>query len=265
MTNTPQDTPNTDVPHSARVYDYWLGGKDNYPADRAMGDRILSVLPMIGDMAVQNRAFLERTIRFLAQERGIRQFLDIGTGLPTANNIHQVAQSVAPESRIVYVDHDPLVLAHARALLTSAPEGRTAYVEADLRDPETILRGAAQTLDLSEPVGLSLLGVLFHITDDTAYDIVRELVLALPSGSHVVLTHATDAATGPAMREAVRQWNQSADNPIVLRAPERIAAFFEGLEWVEPGLVSIPRWRPDPTEVGEPRLVDEFGAVARKP
>ncbi|SIO88016.1 SAM-dependent methyltransferase [Nocardiopsis sp. JB363] len=265
MTDTPHDPLRTDEPHSARIYDYWLGGKDNYPADRAMGDQILSVLPMIGEMAVQNRAFLRRTIRFLAQERGLRQFLDVGTGLPTADNTHQVAQSVAPDSRVVYVDHDPLVLAHARALLDSDPEGRTAYVDADLRDPAAILREAAHTLDLSEPVGLVLLGVLFHIADDTVYDIVGDLVAALPSGSHVVITHSTDATTGPAMREAVRQWNEASSNPITLRAPDDVARFFDGLDLVEPGLVPITRWRPNPTDVGEPRDVDEFGAVARKP
>ncbi|MBR8740637.1 SAM-dependent methyltransferase [Nocardiopsis sp. MG754419] len=265
MSHTPPDPLRTDEPHSARIYDYWLGGKDNYPADRAMGDSILSVLPMIGAMAVQNRAFLRRTIRFLTEERGLRQFLDVGTGLPTADNTHQVAQSVAPESRVVYVDHDPLVLAHARALLDSAPAGRTSYVDADLRDPETILREAAGTLDLSEPVGLVLLGVLFHVPDDTVYGIVHALVSELPSGSHVVITHSTDAATGPAMREAVRQWNEASSNPITLRTPDQVARFFDGLDLVEPGLVSIPRWRPATPEVGEPQAMDEFGAVARKP
>src|SRR5690625_4994978 len=163
MSHSQDDPLKTGEPHSARIYNYWLGGKDNYPADREMGDQILSVLPMIGEMAVQNRAFLRRTVRFLASERGIRQFLDIGTGLPTADNTHEVAQSVAPESKIVYVDNDPLVLTHARALLTNSPEGRTDYVDADLRDPATILREATKTLDLSRPVGLTLLGVVFHI------------------------------------------------------------------------------------------------------
>ncbi|GAB3705546.1 SAM-dependent methyltransferase [Nocardiopsis oceani] len=261
----PHDALNTEEPHSARIYNYWLGGKDHYPADRAMGDQILSVLPMIGDMAVQNRAFLRRTVRYLAADRGIRQFLDIGTGLPTANNTHEVAQAVAPDSRIVYVDHDPLVLAHARALLTSSPEGHTAYVDADLRDPAAILREAAEHLDLAQPVALTLLGLLFHIPDDSVYGIVEDLVAALPSGSHVVITHATDAATGEAMVEAVRQWNAASSNPITLRTPAQIERFFDGLELVEPGLVSIPRWRPDPAEIGEPGFVDEFGAVALKP
>ena len=261
----PHDSLKADEPHSARIYNYWLGGKDNYPADRAMGDQILSLLPMIGEMAVQNRAFLQRTVRFLAEERGIRQFLDIGTGLPTADNTHEVAQRAAPESRIVYVDHDPLVLAHARALLTSTPEGHTAYVDADLRDPAAILNEAAEHLDLTRPVALTLLGLLFHIPDDSVYDIVRDLAAALPSGSHVVITHSTDAATGGAMEEAVRQWNEASSTPIVLRTPEQIERFFEGLELVEPGLVSIPMWRPDPTDIGEPRFMDEFGAVARQP
>ncbi len=265
MSHTPQDTLNTHEPHSARIYNYWLGGKDNYPADRAMGDQILSVLPMIGEMAVQNRAFLQRAVRYLVKEQGIRQFLDIGTGLPTADNTHEVAQQAAPDARIVYVDNDPLVLAHARALLTSTPEGHTAYVDADLRDPATILRASAEHLDLSQPVGLVLLGLLFHIPDDSVFDIVRELVAALPSGSHVVITHSTDAATGESMVEAVRQWNEASPVPIVLRSPEEIERFFEGLDLLEPGLVSIPMWRPAPSEVGEPRFMDEFGAVARKP
>ncbi|KOX15249.1 SAM-dependent methyltransferase [Nocardiopsis sp. NRRL B-16309] len=271
MPPTPQDPSavdrllDTGEPHSARVYDYWLGGKDHYPADRAMGDQILSVLPMIGEMALQNRAFLRRAVHYLAAERGIRQFLDVGTGLPTANNTHEVAQAAAPESRVVYVDNDPLVLTHARALLTSTPEGRTDYVEADLRDPDTILREASRTLDFDRPVALTLLGVLFHIPDDSAYEIVARLMDALPPGSHLVVTHATNAVTGEAMDEAVRQWNASSSAPISLRTPEQFARFLDGLEPVEPGVVSIPLWRPDRGEVGEPREMDEFGAVARKP
>lgn len=265
MAHTQDDPLKTAEPHSARIYNYWLGGKDNYPADREMGDQILSVLPMIGEMAVQNRSFLRRTVRFLASEHGIRQFLDIGTGLPTANNTHEVAQSVAPESKIVYVDNDPLVLAHARALLTSSPGGRTAYVDADLRDPATILREAAKILDLSRPVALTLLGVVFHIPDESAYTIVHDLVNALAPGSYVTITHSTNAVTGEDMQEAVRQWNESASTPIRLRTPEEIERFFEGLEMVEPGLVSIPLWRPDHSDLGEPQPMDEFGAVARKP
>jgi O-methyltransferase involved in polyketide biosynthesis len=271
MPPTPQDRSpvdhliDTGEPHSARVYDYWLGGKDNYPADRAMGDQILSVLPMIGEMAVQNRAFLRRAVRYLAADCGIRQFLDVGTGLPTANNTHEVAQSVAPDARVVYVDHDPLVLTHARALLTSTPEGRTDYVDADLRDPDTILREAARTLDFDQPVALTLLGVLFHIPDDSAYTIVARLMEELPSGSHLVVTHATNAVTGEGMEEAVRQWNAASSDSISLRTPEEIARFLDGLEPVEPGVVSIPLWRPDRNEVGTPQEMDEYGAVGRKP
>lgn len=255
----------TSRPHSARIYDFWLGGKDHYPADRAMGEQILATLPVIGDMAVKNRAFLRRTVRFLAQERGVRQFLDVGTGLPTADNTHEVAQGVAPDSRVVYVDHDPLVLAHARALLTSTTEGRTAYVDADLREPAAVLREASRTLDLAKPVALTLLGVLFHLPDDSVHTIVRDLVAALPSGSYVVLTHSTDVVTGPAMREAVRQWNEASSNPITLRSPALIERFFDGLEPVDPGLVSIPLWRPGPSDVGAPEEIDEFGGVAYKP
>ena len=268
MPDSPSRIPHgidTSEPHSARIYDFWLGGKDHYPVDRAVGEQIRSALPAIGDMAVENRAFLKRAVRFLARERGVRQFLDVGTGLPTADNIHEVAQAAAPDSRVVYVDHDPLVLAHARALLTSTPEGRTAYVDADLRDPGTVLREASHTLDLSRPVALTLLGVLFHVPDESAYTIVRDLMAALAPGSYVILTHSTDVVTGPEMREAVRQWNEAASVPITLRAPAQIERFFEGLEPVDPGLVSLPLWRPDTPQVGTPREIDEFGGVAYKP
>src|SRR5699024_7434960 len=265
MSHSQDDPLKTGEPHSARIYNYWLGGKDNCPADREMGDQILSVLPMIGEMAVQNRAFLRRTVRFLAAERCLRPCLDIGTGLPTADNTHERAQSVAPESKIVYVDNDPLVLTHARALLTNSPEGRTDYVDADLRDPATILREATKTLDLSRPVGLTLLGVVFHIPDDSAYTLVQELVNALAPGSYLTLTHSTNAVTVEAMEEAVRQWNESASVSIRLRTPKEVERFFEGMEMVDPGLASIPLRRRDHSEIGEPQPIDEFGAVARKP
>jgi hypothetical protein len=247
------------------VWNYWTGGKDNYAVDREVGDQIRKMNPHIAEIARAQREFLVRSVTYLTREAGIRQFLDIGTGLPTANNTHEVAQSIAPESRIVYVDHDPLVLAHARALLVGSPEGATAYIDADLHEPDTILRSAADTLDFSRPVGLVLLGILAHITDDEeAYALVRRLVDALPSGSHLVVCDDTNVIHGEAMDEMIRQWNESGENPRVNRSPDTIARFFDGLELVDPGVVSVSRWRPGPVDIGEIREVDDFGGVGRK-
>src|SRR6266540_834261 len=252
------------VPQTARIWNYWLGGKDYFPVDRAVGDQILEAFPAIVENARASRAFLVRAVRYLAGEAGIRQFLDIGTGLPTANNTHQVAQAVAPECRIVYVDNDPLVLAHARALLTSSPEGATAYLDADLRDPDKILEAASATLDFSQPVAIMLMGILGHIADDDeARSIVKRLVGAVPSGSYLTMNDGTD--TSQEVVEAARIWNQSAKPPYHLRSPERIARFFDGLELVEPGVVSPPRWRPEPSPSGLPAGIDSFCGVARKP
>jgi len=258
----PEIDPN--VASSARIYNYWLGGKDYYPVDSEMGEQIRQVLPGIVEMARDQRAFLARVVTYLAGEAGIRQFLDIGTGLPTANNTHQVAQRIAPESRIVYVDNDPVVLVHARALLTSSPEGATDYIDADLRDPDMILREAARTLDFTQPVAITLLGVVHHIADtDAAQEIVQRLLDAVPSGSYLVISHTTSTVTGAAMEEAVRLWNQAGSVPIVIRSPKELAGFFEGLELVEPGVVSTTLWRPEP---GTDRdKVDEYCAVGRKP
>ena len=252
------------VASSARIYNYWLGGKDHYPVDREMGEQIRAVLPGIVEMARDQRAFLVRMVTYLAREAGVRQFLDIGTGLPTANNTHEVAQRVAPEARIVYVDNDPVVLVHARALLTSTPEGATDYLDADLREPDKILQGAAQTLDFTQPVAITLLGVVHHVTDtDQAHAIVQRLLDAVPSGSYLVISHTTSTVTGAAMEEAVRLWNEAGSVPIVIRSPKELAGFFERLELVEPGVVSTTRWRPDPgTDRDE---VDEYCAVGRKP
>jgi S-adenosyl methyltransferase len=257
----------TTVSHSARIWNYWLGGKDNYAVDRAAGDKVAAMLPSIVAQARADRAFLGRAVRYLAGEAGIRQFLDIGTGLPTADNTHEVAQRVAPESRIVYADNDPLVLAHARALLTSTPEGVCDYVEGDLRDPGKIIAEAARTLDFAQPAGLMLLGVLHHISDTgEAYSIVGQLVAALAPGSFVVINHSTSAVHGAAMEEAVAHWNQVGTPPMTLRSPEQIAAFFDGLDLLTPGVVSCSRWRPDLSSVGgQPAEVDEFCGVARKP
>lgn len=183
----------TSLAHPARIYDYWLGGKDNFAADRAVGDRIIAATPPIVEGARANRAFLQRTVRYLAGEAGIRQFLDIGTGIPTAGNTHTVAQSVAPDSRIVYVDNDPVVLAHARALLVGAPEGATDYIDADLRDPDTIVDSAVKTLDRNRPTAVMLLGILEFVTDDAqAQDLVQRLMRSFPSGSHLVVSHSTN-------------------------------------------------------------------------
>jgi len=256
----------TTVSHSARIWNYWLGGKDNYAVDRIAGDRVAQMLPIIVTQARADRAFLGRAIRHLVGEEGIRQFLDIGTGLPTADNTHEVAQRIAPETRIVYADNDPLVLVHARALLTSAPEGVCDYVDGDLRDPEQILAEAARTLEFSKPVALMLFGVLHHIPDtDEAYRIVGRLVGALAPGSFLAINHSTSAISGAAMEEAVEHWNAVGTPSMTLRTTEQIARFFDGLDLLSPGVVSCSRWRPDPGTGGElPPEVDEFGGVARK-
>jgi hypothetical protein len=263
--NTAQSGIDTSVPHSARIWNYWLGGKDNFAVDRAAGDAWTATFPGMPDIARASRGFLIRSIAYLADDAGVRQFLDVGTGLPTANNTHQVAQRIAPEARIVYVDNDPLVLAHARALLTSTPQGATAYIHADLRDPEKILAEAADTLDLTEPVALILSGVLGHVVDiDEARSIVRGLLAGLPSGSYLSLNDGTSVIARDQLEQATQDYNDSGALPYVQRTPEEIASFFEGLDLVEPGVVSCPRWRPDPAAAGQPDL-DAFGGVGRKP
>jgi O-methyltransferase involved in polyketide biosynthesis len=257
----------TNVPQSARIWNYWLGGTDNFPVDRAAGDAYLQVFPGVVDVARASRGFLTRAVRYLAGEAGMRQFLDIGAGLPTADNTHEVAQRVAPECRIVYVDNDPLVLLHGRALLTGTPEGEARYVEADLREPDTVLRAAAEALDLTRPTALMVMGVMGHVADgDEARSIVRRLLEALPSGSYLALNDGTNVITTEGA-EAQESYNESGAIPYVLRSPEEIAAFFDGLELVEPGVVSCPRWRPDPAAAagGPPAEVDAFGGVGRKP
>ena len=233
----------TTVPHSARIWNYWLGGKDNFAVDRAAGDAWAATFPGVRDIARASRSFLTRSIHYLAAEAGIRQFLDIGTGLPAADNTHQVAQRVAPEARIVYVDNDPLVLAHARALLTSTPEGATAYIHADLRDPDKILAEAAEALDFTKPIALILSGVLGHVVDiGEARSIVRGLMDALPSGSYLSLNDGTSVVGGDQVEQATQDYNESGALPYIQRTPEEIASFFDGLELVPPGMVSCPRW-----------------------
>jgi O-methyltransferase involved in polyketide biosynthesis len=261
---TPADGIDATVPHSARIWNYWMGGKDNYPVDREAGDRYAASFPGIIDMARHSRYFLCRVVDLLARELNVRQFLDVGTGLPTHDNTHDVAQRAAPESRIVYVDNDPLVLIHARALLTSTPEGATDYVDADVRHPDTILRAAAKTLDFSRPIALMLMGVMGHVTDDDeAYGIVSELVAALPPGSYLV--ERDGARINEVIVAAQRGYDDTGAVPYRLRSPGEITRFFDGLELLEPGVVSCSRWRPDPSPFGEPDEVALYGGVARKP
>jgi SAM-dependent methyltransferase len=255
----------TSVAHVARVYNYWLGGKDNFAADRAAGEQAIKAFPDIVLSARANRAFLARTVRFLAGEAGIRQFLDIGTGIPSANNTHQVAQSVAPESRIVYVDNDPVVLAHARALLTSDPAGATAYIDADLREPERILEGAARLLDFSRPVAVMLMAILQHLhEEDDPYRVVATLVDAVPPGSFLALSHPAKDINAEAMAKMAESLNKMMAEKVTFRDRPAVARFFDGLDLVEPGMVQASKWRPA-TEAEATSPAALWGGVARKP
>ncbi|MFV2008251.1 MULTISPECIES: SAM-dependent methyltransferase [unclassified Micromonospora] len=252
----------TAVPHSARIWNYWLGGKDHFAVDRAAGDEVIAHIPDIPIGAKSERAFLQRVVRFLVRDVGIRQFLDVGTGLPSADNTHEVAQSLEPRCRVVYIDNDPLVMAHARALLTSTPEGSCDYVEADLRQPDAILASARRTLDFTQPIGLMLLGVVNHILDDdVAYGSVAQLVQALPAGSHLVLTHSTAEIHGEPMLRVMRETTERGGTPIRARTKVELERFFDGLDLLEPGVVTCSRWRPDP-ESDEPEVY-LFGGVGR--
>jgi SAM-dependent methyltransferase len=279
-TAEPADTVHTGIdasaPHSARIWNYWLGGKDNYAIDREVGDDFLAIFPGQADIARYSRSFLWRAVRFLAGEAGIRQFLDIGTGLPTADNTHEVAQRVAPESRIVYVDNDPLVLVHARALLTSDPRGATAYIDADLHDPGKILAEAAGTLDFAQPVAVIMLGILGHIPDsDDPGQIVARIVDGLAPGSYLVINDGTNVlwdgsagapAEDSARARAIARYAASSGAPYHLRTPEQIESFFGDLELVDPGVVSVSQWRAEAGPDGLlPPQVDAFSGVARKP
>lgn len=256
----------TSVPQSARVYDYMLGGKDNYPPDRAMGDAIFQQIPSVRLQVREQRAFLGRAVRYLAAEAGIRQFLDIGTGIPSAGNVHDVAQAVAPESRVLYVDNDPLVLAHARALMPGGPQGRVTFIEADLREPEAILAdpAVAETLDLTEPVGLVLVGVMHHLRDlDDPQRIVTTLLAALPPGSYLTLSQLT-GDVHPETMAGVKAAVEQGGIPYVLRSLAETESFFTGLELVDPGLVPIQTWHPDGPQ-RDPGDTYNYGGVARKP
>ena len=265
MADGQQEMPKLDttVPQTARIWNHLLGGKDNFAVDREVGDQIIANLPQLAENARLSRAYLARVVRYLAGEAGVRQFLDIGTGLPTADNTHEVAQQVAPDARIVYVDNDPLVLAHARALLTTSPEGATDYIDADLRDSDTILREAARTLDFDRPIALFLIGILGHIEDDAeAKSIIDKIMGQLPSGSYLAMYDGSD--TSEANNEAARIWNISANPKYHLRSAARIAGLFAGLELVEPGVVAVTRWKPEPGAEDAPEI-DQYCAVGRKP
>ncbi|GAA2482335.1 SAM-dependent methyltransferase [Winogradskya humida] len=249
----------TSVAHPARRYDYWLGGKDNFAADRESGDQIAAKFPGIRTAVVENRRFLHRAVTHLTTQAGVRQFLDIGTGLPTVDNTHEVAQRTAPESRIVYVDNDPLVLVHARALLTSSPQGATAYVDADLRDPATILEQAAKTLDLSQPVALMLLAILHFIPEsDDPYAVLRTLTAALPPGSYVVLSHATSDYLPP---DLVADISSGRHGQGRLRTKSEFASFFDGLDLLTPGVVPLAEWHAEGEPVPRP-AADEVAMYA---
>ncbi|OQS15373.1 S-adenosyl methyltransferase [Nocardia donostiensis] len=255
----------TDIPHSARIWNYWMGGKDYYEADRAAGDAGIAVDPDITRMAVQSRQFLIRAVRFLAAEKGIRQFLDIGTGLPTMQNTHEVAQSVAPESTIVYVDNDPLVLTHARALLTSTSDkGATTYIDSDYHRPELIVAEARTVLDFTEPVAVMFMGVLGHAHSyQDMRRIVGTVLDAVPSGSYLVLWDGTDDSE--AYVTLCKNYTDTGGVPYTPRPQAEIRAVFDDLELVEPGFVPITEWRAEATEVGKTRPISAYGAVARKP
>jgi len=256
----------TSVPHIARVYDYWLGGKDNFAADRVMGERTLQAYPNLVYSVRANRAFLARTVRVLVGIAEIRQFLDIGTGIPTANNTtHEVAQRIAPEARIVYVDHDPVVLSHAQALLKSSPQGACAYIDADLRDPEAILAGAAETLDFSQPVAVMLIAVMHFVGDDAeASAIMNRLMQGCVPGGYAALSHAASDIDAEQMAEMIRRLNESTAEKTTLRDRAGVTRLFAGLDLVEPGVIRAAEWRPDTDlEAASPAAL--WGGVARKP
>jgi len=254
----------TTIPHSARMYDYWLGGKDNYEADRKAAEQVIAGQPSILATVRANRAFLRRAVQYLAGEAGIRQFLDVGTGLPTNENTHQIAQQIAPQARIVYVDNDPIVLAHARALLTTDPAGATAYLQADARDPAKILRDAALTLDFSQPVAVMMLGLLHFIQDaDEPEQIVSRLMGGVVAGSFLALSEATsDIDTEHITQSAARFNSQRVAAQFTPRTHAQIGRYFAGMELLEPGLVPLAQWRAQPAD-GRP--IPAYAAVARKP
>jgi hypothetical protein len=262
--NVPLDI-DTSVAHVARVYDYWLGGKDNFAADRAAGEQAIQAYPDIVYSVRANRAFLGRAVRYLAGEAGIRQFLDIGTGIPAANNTHEVAQEVAPGSNVVYVDNDPVVLTHARALLVSGEQGHTHYIDADLRDTGRILAEAALTLDFSQPVAIMLMAILQHIDEaEDPYAIVNSLLDAVPPGSYLAISHPAADIETKAMAQMAERLNRLMAEKVTFRSRAQVARFFEGLELVKPGMVRVQEWRPA-SEIEAKSPAALWGGVGRKP
>ena len=254
------DDIDTTAAHPARVYDYWLGGKDNFAADREAGEQAVRAYPDLVVAVRANRAFLGRTVRYLADEAGVRQFLDIGTGIPSANNTHEVAQSSAPESRVVYVDNDAMVLAHARALLRG---GTTAFLHGDIRDVDVIVRAAGETLDLSKPVGVMLLAILQYIPDsDDPYAIVSRLMTAVPPGSYLVISHPASDINAEEVAESMREYNERSPEQATPRSHTDVSRFFTGLEPVSPGVVAIPEWRPDAP--AQTNSIAMWGGAGRK-
>ncbi|TGB15522.1 SAM-dependent methyltransferase [Streptomyces sp. MZ04] len=261
MTLRPIDTSR---PHPARMYDYYLGGKDSYPVDEEAAGRVISLVPHIKVVAQANRRFMHRASRFLA-DRGIHQFLDIGTGIPTEPNLHQVVQAVSPRAHVVYVDNDPVVLRHAEALLRSTPEGKTQYIEADVREPEKIIEDARATLNFEGPVALSLVALLHFVSDEhKPYELVRELLSSLPSGSFLMLSHVTGDFDPAAWDKAVEIYRKSGV-PAQVRSRDEFARFFDGLELVDPGVQVATRWHPDPDQEINDAQVPLYVGVAQKP
>ncbi len=255
----------TSVAHPARVYDYWLGGKDNFAVDRSAAEAIIAVRPAIVRDIRANRAFMRRAVAYLAAG-GVRQFLDIGTGIPTEPNLHEVVQEISPDARVVYVDNDPVVLAHARALLASTPEGATSYIQADLRDPGIILSQAARTLDFTQPVAFSVVSILQLIGDsEDPYGIVAEFTSRLVPGSYLVITHPASDIQPELVAESARRYNESVVTPVTLRTFDQVARFLDGFELVEPGIVQCHRWHPAQGAGTAKYDVAGWGAVGRKP
>jgi len=261
------DALDVSVAHPARVYDAWLGGKDHFAADRAAAQTVATTNPGLVPSVRSNRAFLVRAVRHLVREAGIRQFLDLGTGLPSANNVHEVAHASDPQARVVYVDSDPIVLVHARALLTGA-SGTVDYIDADIRDSDAVLAVAGRTLDLTRPVAVMLLMTLqFVLDDDQPYEVVRRYLDAVPAGSYLVLSHPASDGGEPAVvaNQATARYNQMVATPMKRRSRAEFEAFFDGLELVEPGVVHMSEWRPGPDDAVLDSPSPAYCAMARKP
>lgn len=257
---------NTSIAHPARTWDYWLGGKDHFAADREAAGAAESLLPSMPRIARADRAFLGNVVRFLAGEAGVRQFLDIGSGLPTVENTHEVAQRAAPQARIVYVDNDPIVLTHARALLTSSPEGKCDYIDADVRDVGKILDRAAVTLDFSQPVALMLLGMLLYVPDaDDPWGVVARLLAAVPPGSYLAISHGASDIDPERSAPFADTFNEHSAAPLTLRTRGEITRFFDGADLLEPGVVQIHRWRVSPDTAGYDENLIAYCGLGRKP